>query len=792
MTPNDAAISNDFLTLADIGHGEISLEPADPNEQLEQKPIKHKATGMSAVLNSFRYAIGESGPIRGTLPLLKVNQHDGFDCPGCAWPDPDEHRSAFEFCENGAKAIAHESDRRLADAAFFAKHSLSELSRQSDYWLEQQGRLTEPMILDEGATHYRPATWDEALGLIADELNALSSPDRACFYTSGKATNEAAFVYQLMVRMYGTNNLPDCSNMCHESSGRALTKMFGLGKGTVKLDDFAKAELVFVVGQNPGTNHPRQLTALEQTKHAGGRIIAVNPLPEAGLMGFMNPQRPSGLLGRATKLCDLFLQVRVGGDIALFKGILKQLVAWDDDERGSAIDWAFVERYCEGVEALVDDVRSARWETIVDESGIEQSQITQAARWVRDCRRIIICWCLGVTQHRRGTEAVQEMMNVLLLRGAIGREGAGACPVRGHSNVQGDRTMGVWEKLKPELADNLKRNFDFDPPRDEGHDSQRAAMAMHAGEIDVFVSLGGNFQMAMSDTRFIAEAMRKTHLTVRIGTKLNRADLVTGRRGVILPCLGRTETDQSGGKEQWTSCENSMGVVQSSRGKHAPASPKLKGEVEILCRLASRMFSGANTGSDNGGGVPWDRWAEDYGLVRDAIARTIPGCDDYNTRAAQPGGFYLPNGPRERRFTTPDTKAHFTVNAIPHRDVPPGYLAMTTVRSHDQFNTTIYGLDDRYRGILRDRRVIMVHDADLRELRLAPGDRVDIIGPTLGGITRRLENYTAVVYPAPRGCAVMYYPEANALIPIDAVDNHSNCPAFKNTWVQIVPAGSTS
>ena len=780
---------NDPLSLPDVGHGVISLEPADPNERLRRGKRKTKATGVSAVVNSFRYAVGEAGPVRGTLPLLRVNQHDGFDCPGCAWPDPDGHRSAFEFCENGAKAIAHEADRRRADPDFFARHSVAELSRHSDYWLEQQGRLTTPMILDTDATHYRPASYEEAYGVLVEELRRCEHPDRAAFYTSGKATNEAAFALQLWVRQFGTNNLPDCSNMCHESSGRALTKMFGLGKGTVKLDDFEKAELVFVVGQNPGTNHPRQLTALQETKRAGGKIVAVNPLPEAGLLGFMNPQEARGLLGLPTKLADEMVRIDVGGDIPFFKGVLKRLVEWDDADRACAIDWEFVGEHTDGIGPLLDDVRAADWDDIVRHSGVDRPTIDRVATMVADSRRIIICWCLGVTQHENGTEAVSEMMNVLLMRGAIGIPGAGACPVRGHSNVQGDRTMGVWEKIKPQFADDLRDVFGFDPPREEGHDSQRTALALHRGDIDVFFSLGGNFQMAMSDTRFIAEGMRKTRLTVRIGTKLNRADLVTGRRAIILPCLGRTERDQSGdAPPRITSCENSMGVVQASAGRHDPVvnpadgSP-VRGEVRILCEIAAALHG-------DGSPVPWSDWAKDYDQIRDAIARVIPGCDDYNRRCREPGGFYLPNGPRERRFTTPDGRAHFTVNRITPRRAAGGQLTMTTVRSHDQFNTTIYGLDDRYRGLSRDRRVVMMHADDLRDRGIRDGQRVDVEGPDSGGRPRRLAGYTAVAYDVPAGSAVMYYPEANALIPIDSTDASSNCPSFKHTPIRVAAAAS--
>jgi len=751
-------------------HGKVWLQPKESGDALTQKPIKKKSSGMKAVAMSAKYAIGEAGLLRGTLPMLQINQKDGFDCPGCAWPDPDGKRSSFEFCENGAKAVAHESDRRRVDAAFFTKHSVSELSARTGYWLEQQGRLTEPMVLKENATHYTP-------------INQMSSPDRASFYTSGKATNEAAFAYQLFVRQFGTNNLPDCSNMCHESSGRALTQMFGFGKGTVTLQDFEKAELVFVVGQNPGTNHPRQLSALQETKRAGGKIISVNPLPEAGLMGFMNPQEVSGMLGFSTKLTDLFLQVKVNGDIPLFKGILKQLVEWDDAQPGSAIDHAFADEFTANLDSLLADVRSADWGTIVSQSGIDRDAIQEAAEMVRDSEKIIICWCLGVTQHVNGTENVREMMNLLLLRGAIGKPGAGPCCVRGHSNVQGDRTMGVWEKLPDNLRNKLRDTFDFEPPAEEGLDSQRTALALHNGNVDVFVSLGGNFLMAMPDTKYGAEALAKTRLNVRIGTKLNRADLIAGRQSLILPCLGRTEldarVDAATGEQtaQLTTTENSMGVIQTSRGKFTPAGPNLKNEVAIVCEIAAKTLGDRTK-------VDWLAWADNYDLIREGIAAVIPGCEDYNRRSRDPGGFYLPNGPRERKFNTPNGKANFSVNAIPPQTVGPDQFALTTVRSHDQFNTTIYGPHDRYRGIFNARRVVMMNADDLRTLGFKSGDRVAITSHA-DSETRRLSDFRVVDYSIPRGCVAMYYPEANPLIPMSATDEFSNCPSFKHTVVSI-------
>jgi len=771
---------------ADGAHGDVHAGTAELLVGLHQREPERKATGLKAVVSSLHYVWGEAGLIRGTLPLLQLNQKDGFDCPGCAWPDPDGRRSSFDFCENGAKAVAHESDHRRVTAEFFASHSVAELSRQSDYWLEQQGRLTEPMVLRAGSTHYQPISWEEAFALVARELKALASPNEAIFYTSGKATNEAAFAYQLFVRQFGTNNLPDCSNMCHEASGTALTHVLGFGKGTVKLEDFGKAQLVFVVGQNPGTNHPRMLLALQQTKRAGGKIIAVNPLPEAGLIAFMNPQEPLGLLGVSTKLADLFLQVRINGDVPLFKGILKTLVEAEDREPDSAVAWDFVRANTVGVEALLADVRAASWDTIERVSGIARSQIRAAAEWVRSAERIIICWCLGVTQHHNGPGNVQEMLNLLLLRGAMAKPGAGACCVRGHSNVQGDRTMGVWERPAPAFLDALGHAFGFEPPRDHGLDSQKSVKAMHDGRAKVFVSLGGNFLLALPDTTYTAEALSRTNLTVRIGTKLNRSDLVTGRQALILPCLGRTERDMTPASairpivNQFVSCENSMGVVEWSRGTFAPASPHLLGETAIICRMAHAVLCDRST-------VDWLSWADDYDLVRDGIAKVIPGCHDYNARVRHPGGFYLPNPPRENVYHTETGKANFTTNPIPEHPLEPGQLVMTTVRGHDQFNTTIYGLHDRYRGLHHERRVVMMSREDMDEQGLSPRQLVDVTSH-FNGQTRTASGFIVVEYPIPRRCAAMYYPEANVLVPIGSTEPLSNCPTYKHVIISLQPA----
>ena len=767
-------------------HGPVRHSLSEGGGRLQQRAPGTKATGLGAVVSSFRYAIGEAGLKRGALPLLQVNQKDGFDCPGCAWPESDGKRPRFDFCENGAKAIAHESDRRLVTAEFFAAHSVAELSEQTDYWLEQQGRLITPMLLRSGATHYEPLSWNDAFALIAQELNLLESPDEAIFYTSGKAPNEAAFAYQLLARQFGTNNLPDCSNMCHEASGGALRNMLGFGKGTVTLEDFGKTELIFVVGHNPGSNHPRMLTALQEAKRNGAKIISVNPLPEAGLMSFMNPQEALGLLGKGTKLTDLLLQVRVNGDVPLFKGILKTLVELDDRRPGTGIHWEFVNSQTSGIDELLQELRVADWTQIERAAGVPRAQIEQAATWAAQTERIIVSWCLGVTQHQNGTENVQELLNLLLLRGALAKPGAGACCVRGHSNVQGDRTMGVWERPGMPLLAALARQFRFEPPREPGVDSQRAVKAMHAGTGKVLISLGGNFLLALSDTAYTAEALKKTALTVRIGTKLNRSDLVTGRQALILPCLGRTEadlraaTDTRPEREMFCSCENSMGVVQATRGRFPPVAPGLMNETEIVCRIAAAALGDRTQ-------VDWLAWADDYDLIRDGVAAVIPGFEQFNARVRQPGGFYLPNPPREGKFPTPSGKAMFTVNPIREQPLQPGQLLLTTLRSHDQFNTTIYGLHDRYRGLFNERRVIMLHPDDLQARGLTPHQPVDVCSH-FEGQRRYARNFLAVSYPVPRGCATMYYPEANILIPIGSTDAGSNCPSFKSTIVSVQPA----
>lgn len=761
------------------GSAEIHAESPDESDKLRVGVHKHVAAGLPAVVSSAKHVFGKAGIARGTRVMLKLNQKGGIDCSSCAWPEPDGRRSIAEFCESGAKAIADEAMTLQITPEFFKQHSVAELSTRSDFWLGQQGRLSEPMVLREAATHYEPIGWDAAFRLLAEELNRLESPDEAIFYTSGRASNEAAFLYQLFVRQFGTNNMPDCSNMCHESSGSALTPTIGIGKGTVKIDDFEKSQVIVLIGQNPGTNHPRMLTTLQQAKRAGAKIISINPMPEAGLMAFRNPQEVGGMLGFSTQLTDLFLQVRVNGDIALLKGIMKELL------EAGAVDESFIRDKTTGFEAFAAGLREADWEAIVEDAGIPRDQIREAARILGDAERIICCWAMGLTQSPNSVGTIQEVINLLLMRGSIGKPGAGACPVRGHSNVQGDRTMGVWERPRDEFLNQLAGEFDFEPPRHHGYDTVESIKAMHAGRAKVFFALGGNFLSATPDTEYTAQALRNTRLTAQVSTKLNRAHLVTGRQALILPCLGRTDIDQQSSGPQFVTTENSMGVVETSQGILEPPSEHLLSEPAIVARLAAATL-GSRTKLD------WMALAGNYDRIRDWISRVIPGCDNYNERVRRPGGFYLPNLPREGKFDhTPTRKANFTVQPIPARNLLPGQLVMTTVRTHDQFNTTIYGLNDRYRGIYNQRRIVMMNAADIAELGLKERDVVDITSH-FNGHQRVARHFTVVPYSIPRRSCATYFPEANVLVPIDSVAEKSNTPTSKYVIVTISRASGVN
>ena len=765
--------------------------PARPSAELppdECAPeLTSRATsagGLSAIINAITHTLGQVGTVRGAELLLRVNQKDGFDCPGCAWPEPDEHRSMVEFCENGAKAIGEEATAARATPEFFRRWTVAELAAQSDEWLGKSGRLTHPMFLRAGATHYEPIPWDDAFHLIASHVHALASPDEAAFYTSGRTSNEAAFLYQLFARQFGTNNLPDCSNMCHESSGVALGEVLGRGKGAVTLDDFALADAIFVIGQNPGTNHPRMLTTLQAAARHGCKIVSVNPMFEAGLNHFKQPQEPLALFGPGTALAALHLPVKINGDIALFKGIMKEILAEEARYPGQVLDHDFIARHTSGFEEFRSSLDVADWAEIVEQSGVDRERIRAAARIAMDTRRIICCWAMGLTQHRNSVETIREVVNFLLLRGNLGKPGAGACPIRGHSNVQGDRTMGVWPKMPPAFLDSLAREFGFEPPREEGLDTVNTLHAMHEGRVKVLVAMGGNLLSAAPDTHFTAEALRRCDFTVQISTKLNRSHLVTGREALLLPTLGRTELDLQPAGLQFVTTENSMAVVQQSHGKLNPASEHLRSECAIVAGVAKAVLAEKST-------VDWDALAADYDRIRDCIERVIPGFKNYNQRVRRPGGFTLPNPIQNREFPTATGKALFTVNAMTAPDLRSGEFLMMTIRTHDQYNTTIYGLDDRYRGVFGGRRVVFLNADDCRELGFSKGDVVDLAS-RFAGETRHARSFVVYPYDLPRRCAATYFPEANVLVPIGSVAERSNTPASKSVPITITREDASS
>ncbi|MFE6130059.1 FdhF/YdeP family oxidoreductase [Streptomyces sp. NPDC056437] len=737
---------------------------------------RHAAAGLPAVGYTLKIAQQQMGLRRTAQTLLKVNQKDGFDCPGCAWPEGD-HRHTAEFCENGAKAVAEEATLRRVTPDFFAAHPLADLASRSGYWLGQQGRITQPMYLPEGADRYEAVAWERAFEIIAEELTALSSPDEALFYTSGRTSNEAAFLLQLFAREFGTNNLPDCSNMCHESSGSALTETIGIGKGSVSLEDLHQADLIIVAGQNPGTNHPRMLSALEKAKAAGARIMSVNPLPEAGMERFKNPQTPLGMI-KGVALNDLFLQIRIGGDQALFR-LLNKLVL----EAEGAVDEEFVREHTHGYEEFAAAARDADWDETLAATGLDRAAIERALAMVLKSERTVVCWAMGLTQHKHSVATIREVVNFLLLRGNIGRPGAGVCPVRGHSNVQGDRTMGIFERPAPAFLDALEREFGFAPPRHHGFDVVRSIRALRDGEAKVFFAMGGNFVGATPDTEVTEAAVRRARLTVHVSTKLNRSHAVTGARALILPTLGRTDKDVQAGGRQVVTVEDSMGMVHASRGNLTPASPHLLSEPAIVARLARAVLGPESL-------TPWEEFEKDYGTIRDRIARVVPGFEDFNTKIARPGGFTLPHAPRdERRFPTATGKANFTAAPVEYPKVPEGRLLLQTLRSHDQYNTTIYGLDDRYRGIKGGRRVVLVNPDDAAELGLGDGSYTDLVSEWKDGVERRAPGFRVVHYPTARGCAAAYYPETNVLVPLDSTADTSNTPASKSVVVRFEQAG---
>ncbi|OZG26903.1 hypothetical protein BH683_023290 [Williamsia sp. 1138] len=760
----------------------VESVPEPKAHDVEQHPPKVWAAGVPAVAVALARSVRQMGATRTARTLTALNQREGFDCPGCAWPETPGHRKHAEFCENGAKAVAEEATTRTVGPDFFAAHSISDLRERSEYWLSQQGRITHPMVLTEGDDHYRPIRWDQAFTLIADELTGLEHPDQAAFYTSGRTSNEAAFLYQLFARSFGTNNLPDCSNMCHESSGSALIESIGIGKGSVSVPDLENADLIIIAGQNPGTNHPRMLSTLEKAKERGATIVAVNPLPEAGLLRFKDPQKVGGVIGKGTSLADQFLQIRIGGDMALFRGLAKLLLDAEQSSPGTIFDHAFLQQHCLGVEDYLAEVATVDLEEIAEATGLTEAQLRDTADKLISSHRTIICWAMGLTQQAHGVATIEELTNVLLLRGMIGKPGAGVCPVRGHSNVQGDRTMGVWEKMPDHFLDALDREFGLEVPRQHGFDTVDTIRAMAAGDIKVFIAMGGNFVSASPDTHATAAALGTCRLTVQVSTKINASHLRSGSIGLILPTLGRTDRDICDGRKQEVTVEDSMSVVHLSRGSLPPSGTELRSEVAIISGLAE-----ATLGPDHP--VPWGRFPADYNAIRDHISRVIPGFEDFNTKVRHPDGFVLPHPPRDTRtFPTTTGKANFATNPLQWLRVRSGRVILQTMRSHDQYNTTIYGHDDRYRGIKGDRNVVLLNPDDITALGLADGQTVDLIsefdGP--GGLEeRRVHAFRVVAYPTPRGNAAAYYPETNPLVPLEHVAAKSNTPVSKAITVRI-------
>ena len=740
--------------------------PLDSN-RLRLSKVKSTAAGVSAAISSMNHGIRKMGVTRTVQSLLMVNQKDGFDCPGCAWPDP-AHRTSFEFCENGAKAVADEAMKAKVNASFFQKHSVADLLKKSDYWLNSQGRIAQPMILEANASHYTPIEWDDAFRHIASSIQSMDSPERGVYYTSGRTSNEAAFLYQALVRALGTNNLPDCSNMCHESSGKALTQTIGIGKGTVHLEDFNHSDLILVIGQNPGTNHPRMLTALRDAKKRGAKIISINPLPETGLKRFKHPQDYMTGDVKSTQLADLHVPVRIGGDAALLKGVMKQLLALD------AINRDFIDSKTRAFEEFESSLSTQDWQQIVNDSGIEREMIQEIAQMCADSKATIACWAMGLTQHKNGVAVIQEVVNLLLMGGHIGRPGAGVCPVRGHSNVQGDRTVGIWEAPSESFLAKMEQGLQFELPRKHGYDVVHSIHAMEEGDVDVLVCLGGNFLSATPDTPRTAKAIQTVGLTVQISTKLNRSHLVTGETALILPVLGRTELDVQSSGEQFVTVENSMGVVHRSKGKLKPVSARLMSEPALVAQLGQLLCPDA---------LDWTSCNDNYDSIRDIMSKALNGFENYNERVREPSGFLLPNPPRDScEFSTPTSKASFTVHSLPNVTLPEDHFVLMTIRSHDQYNTTIYGLHDRYRGVHGNRRVLFMNALDMTEYGLKTRDIVDITSH-FQGTRRHSKQWIVVPYEIPRRNLAAYFPEANELVPLESTADISNTPTSK--WIEV-------
>ena len=754
--------------------------PENPEEfyKISLNEPENSAVGLDAVVSSIKHVFGEMNPVRGVKALFALNQVDGYDCPGCAWPDPDDDRSKLgEYCENGAKAVAEEATTKALWADFFEKHSVKEMSEWDDYVLGKKGRLAQPMYLPKGETHYKPISWKDGFEILAKHLNQLNSPNEAIFYTSGRTSNEAAFLYQLFVREFGTNNLPDCSNMCHESSGVALGETLGIGKGSVKLEDFYEAEAILILGQNPGTNHPRMLSALAKAHKNGAYIVSINPLPESGFTSFKDPQTLAGILGKKEQIGDLHLPIKINGDMALLQAINKLLIEAEEANPGKVLDQNFIENHTHDFESFKQHIQQKNIEVLAQQCGISLEQITDLVENLKFKNKIIICWAMGLTQHKNSVDTIKEVVNLLLLKGSIGKPGAGTCPVRGHSNVQGDRTMGIYEKPWDWLLQNIETNFDFSPPKEYGYDVVDSIEAMHAGKAKVFFAMGGNFLSATPDTQFTAEALQKCDLTVQVSTKLNRSHLITGKEALIFPTLGRSDKDFQQGKEQFVSCENSMGVVQKSQGVLQPVSNQLMSEPAIVCHMAEAVLKNKTK-------IDWGKFHHDYDLIRDAIEKTIPGFENYNQRVREDGGFYLPNSSRENEFPTETKKANFTISEAHEIQLNENELLMMTIRSHDQYNTTIYGLNDRYRGIKNERRVILMNKIDIAKRGLKELDVVDLYNFD-DGETRVAHKFLVIEYTIPEKCVATYFPEANVLVPIKSVAEKSNTPTSKSVVIEV-------
>ena len=742
------------------------VTPEDLNS-LRLGKIKKTAAGIPAAISSLNHGIRKMGVSKTIKTLLMVNQKDGFDCPGCAWPDPD-HRTSFEFCENGAKAVADEAMKDKVNPNFFERYNVQTLLKKSDHWLNKQGRISHPMILKPGSSNYVPIQWKEAFDLISESIKSMDQPERGVYYTSGRTSNEAAFLYQALVRSLGTNNLPDCSNMCHESSGKALGSTIGIGKGTVHLEDFNKSDLILVVGQNPGTNHPRMLTALRDAKRNGSKIVNINPLPETGLSRFKHPQEYMEMDLTSTQLSDMHLQVKIGGDAALFQGVIKHLLDTNN------YDTRFIEEYTIQFEQLKLHMEDFSWNQVIQDSGISKKQIIQFAEMCANSNATIACWAMGLTQHRNGVSVIQEVVNLLLLGGHIGRAGAGVCPVRGHSNVQGDRTVGIWEAPSEAFLETMEKGLGFDLPKEHGYDVVESIHAMEKGIVDVFICMGGNFLSATPDTRRTAKAIQNIGLTVQISTKLNRSHLITGKSALILPVLGRTEIDIQNSKKQFVTVENSMGVVHRSEGKLKPTSPTLMSEPSIVAELGQRLVP------EN---LSWNTLSQDYDAIRDLMSDSLSGFENYNERVRQDNGFLLPNPPRDKlEFDTPSGKAAFSMNPLPDVSVKSNEYVLMTMRSHDQYNTTIYGLHDRYRGIHGNRRVVLMNSLDMAENGLKTRDVIHL-SSSFKGTLRQSNNWIVVAYDIPKGNMAAYFPEANELVPLDSVAEKSNTPTSK--WIVV-------